>query len=147
MSALTQSHFLYQYADAFLTFTSSDISLDHLSRVLVDVHQDSSSIMNDLLSQYQRNLLDMIFMGDVAQRNKFNCIVAEQIKPKLPADGYMDKGDNENELKQIIGDIRACFDLGANDVILMGRTFLLREMMHVSCVGVKTETVNRKLIW
>ena len=30
------------------------ISLDHLSRLLVDVHQDSTKIMDDLLSQYQR---------------------------------------------------------------------------------------------
>jgi WD repeat-containing protein 35 len=43
--------------EAILDRGSHDISLDHLSRVLVDVHQDSSQIMNDLLSKYQRNLL------------------------------------------------------------------------------------------
>lgn len=77
--------------EAIIDRTAEHISLDHLSRVLVDVHQDSSTIMNDLLSQYQRNLLEMLFMGDSEQRNKFNCIVAEHIEPKLPADGYMDK--------------------------------------------------------
>lgn len=80
---------------------ADDVSLDHLSRLLVDVHQDSSKIMNDLLSQYQRSLLDMIFMGDTEMRNKFNCIVAKEIKPKLAADDYMDKGEFENELKQV----------------------------------------------
>ena len=33
-------------------------------------------------------------------RNKYNCILAEEIKPKMPAEDYMDKGDYENELKQ-----------------------------------------------
>ena len=102
-----------------------DISIDHLSRLLVDVHQDSSSIMNDLLSQYQRSLLDMIFSGDMMQRNKFNLILAEVISPKMPADEYMDKGEHENELKQVLGDLRACHDLGPDDIILIGRDGVL----------------------
>ena len=77
--------------EAILDRDASDVSLDHLSRLLVDVHQDSSKIMNDLLSQYQRSLLDMMFMGDTQQRNKYNCVVAKEIRPKLAADDYMDK--------------------------------------------------------
>ena len=111
--------------EAILDRQSDDISIDHLSRVLVDVHQDSSAIMNDLLSQYQRSLLDMIFLGDAEMRNKFNCIIADKITPKMPAEDYMDKGDHENELKQILGDIHACHDLGPEDVILIGRDGIL----------------------
>ena len=37
--------------EAIMDRLSDNISLDHLSRLLVDVHQDSSKIMNDLLSQ------------------------------------------------------------------------------------------------
>lgn len=106
------------------------MSLDHLSRLLVDVHQDSSKIMNDLLSQYQRSLLDMIFMGDTQMRNKFNCIVAEEIKPKKSADEYMDKGEFENELKQVLGDIRSCHDIGPDDVVIMGRDGVLLAGEH-----------------
>lgn len=116
--------------EAVLDRGADDISLDHLSRVLVDVHQDSSKIMNDLLSQYQRSLLDMIFMGDTQMRNKFNCIVAEEIKPKRPADDYMDKGEFENELKQVLGDIRACHDIGDEDVVIMGRDGVLLAGPH-----------------
>jgi WD repeat-containing protein 35 len=113
------------YVDAILERQHDDISLDHLSRLLVDVHQDSSQIMNDLLSQYQRNLLDMIFMGDTDMRNKFNCIVADTITPKLPAEDYLDKEDNENELKQVLGDIRSAHDLSDDDVILLGQDGVL----------------------
>ena len=42
------------YIDAVVDRKLDDISVDHLSRLLVDIHQDSSQIMNDLLSQYQR---------------------------------------------------------------------------------------------
>ena len=101
------------------------ISLDHLSRLLVDVHQDSSQIMNDLLSHYQRDLLDMIFMGDKDQRGKFNMIIAEGITPFLPAEEYMDRQDNENELKQVIGDLHHVFDVGDDGVLMVGRDGLL----------------------
>ena len=47
-----------------------NISLDHLARLLVDVQQDSSSIVDSIISQYQRDLLDLIFLGDAPNRNK-----------------------------------------------------------------------------
>lgn len=56
--------------EAILDRQADDISLDHLSRLLVDLHQDSSQIMSDLLSQYQRSLLDLVFLGDMNMRNK-----------------------------------------------------------------------------
>jgi WD repeat-containing protein 35 len=113
------------FVEAILDRQKDDVSLDLLSRLLVDLHQDSSTIMDDLLSQYQRGLLDMLFMGDTMMRNKFNCIVAEQIKPKVDGEDYMDKGDFENELKQVLGDLRACHDLGDKDVIMMGQDGIL----------------------
>jgi hypothetical protein len=39
-----------------------------------DATQDSSQIINDVLSAYQRSLLDMIFMRDADNRSKFNVI-------------------------------------------------------------------------
>lgn len=111
--------------EAIMERKKDSISLDHLSRLLVDVHQDSSQIMNDLLSHYQRDLLDMIFMGDKDQRGKFNMIIAEGIEPFLPAEEYMDRQDNENELKQVIGDLHHVFDVGDDGVLMVGRDGLL----------------------
>ena len=42
--------------EAVLDRGADNVSLDHLSRLLVDVHQDSSKIVDSLLSGYQRNL-------------------------------------------------------------------------------------------
>mgnify|MGYP004413778995 CR=1 FL=1 len=48
---------------------ADNVSIDMLCRVLVDLQLDSSRIADDLLSWYQRNLLDMMFLGDAANRN------------------------------------------------------------------------------
>jgi WD repeat-containing protein 35 len=54
--------------EAILDRNADDISLDHLARVLVDVQQDSSKIMNDIISEAQRNLMNLVFMGDEMSR-------------------------------------------------------------------------------
>ncbi len=93
--------------EAVLERIKDNISLDHLSRLLVDVQQDSSAIVDAIISQYQRDLLQLVFLGDAENRNKVNLIIANEITPHLTAEEYMDKGEYENELKQVIGDTKA----------------------------------------
>jgi hypothetical protein len=107
--------------DAIMNHTERSIPLDLLARLLVDVHQDSSGIIHDLLSRYQLSVLDMLFMGKAEQRNKYNLITAASIEPKLPACKYLDKGERENELKQVLGEIYACYDITRDDVLFLGR--------------------------
>jgi len=101
------------------------ISLDHLARLLVDVQQDSSRIVDSMLSAYQRELLDLIFLGDAPNRNKVNLIIANEITPHLTAEEYMDKGEYENELKQVIGDTKAAYDISEHDTLVFGAYGLL----------------------
>ncbi|POM80726.1 Hypothetical protein PHPALM_1400 [Phytophthora palmivora] len=107
--------------DAIMNHTERSIPLDLLARLLVDVHQDSSGIVHDLLSRYQLSVLDMLFMGKAEQRNKYNLITAASIEPKLSACKYLDKGERENELKQVLGEIYACYDITRDDVLFLGR--------------------------
>ena len=111
--------------EAIMERKADDVSLDMLSRLLVDVQSDSSKIVNDLLSVYQRSLLSMIFCGDEFNRCKYNVVICEAIDPKLNAEEYMDRGDNENELKQVIGDVLGAHNIGADDVLVLGRDGLL----------------------
>lgn len=111
--------------DAILDKRADRISVDLLSRLLVDIHQDSSEIMDDLLSSYQNSLLDMVFLGDVANRGKFNLIMADQVDPFMPGLEYMDRGDFENELKQVLGDIHCAYDIGDDSVFVVGREGML----------------------
>jgi hypothetical protein len=105
--------------------TEESVSVDMMARLLVDVHQDTSQIMNDLLSAYQRNLMDMVFMGDADLRGKFNMIISEGIDPFCPAEEYLDRKSKENELKQVLGDLHKSFDLGDEGVLIVGRDGIL----------------------
>ena len=95
--------------EAVMDRIKDNVSLDHLSRLLVDVQSDSSAIVDAIISQYQRDLLQLVFLGDADNRNKVNLIIANEITPHLTAEEYMDKGEYEDELKQVIGDTKAAY--------------------------------------
>ena len=97
-----------------------NISLDNLARLLVDVHMDSSTILDSLLSDHQRDLLQTVFLGNAERRDKINVIIAERIAPQQAADMYMDKDAFENELRQVLGDTHEAYDLSDRDVVITG---------------------------
>lgn len=97
-----------------------NISLDNLARVLVDVHMDSSTIMDSLLSDHQRDLLQTVFLNQSSRRDKINVIIAERIAPQQAADMYMDKDAFENELRQVLGDTHEAHDLTDRDIVITG---------------------------
>ncbi len=73
-----------------------------MSRLLVDVQQDSSQIVDAFISQYQRELTQLVFLGNAGNRNNVNLIVANEITHQLTAEEYIDKGEYENDLKHVI---------------------------------------------
>ncbi|KAG7399286.1 Lysine-specific demethylase 4B [Phytophthora boehmeriae] len=107
--------------EAIMDRLGDDVAIDHLSRLLVDVHQDSSMLVNDLLSRYQLSLLEMLYLGDSFQRNKYNCILSKKISPKLPAQAYVNDPRIANELAQVLGDIHCSHDLTPDDVLVVGK--------------------------
>ncbi|GMF20964.1 unnamed protein product [Phytophthora fragariaefolia] len=111
--------------DATMDRSADFLCVDHLARLLVDVDLDSSKIINDLLSPHQRALLDMLFMGDARSRNKFAMLTASGISPKLPARAYLDRGEKENELKQVLGELHSVHDIGMDDKLLVGHDGML----------------------
>jgi hypothetical protein len=111
--------------ESVLDKIKDNISIDHLSRILVDVQQDSSAIVDSMLSQYQRDLMNLVFVGDAKNRSKVNLVIANEISPHLSASEYLDRGDYENELRQIIGDTKAAYDISENDTIVFGANGML----------------------
>eukprot|EP00941_MAST-03F_sp_MAST-3F-sp1_P005659 g5659.t1 len=118
------------FVEAIMNRKKDDISLDLLSRLLVDLTMDSTKIMEDIVSQYQKELLEIVFMGDSKMRSKFKCIVSEEIKPKVDAEDLLDKSDFENELKEVLGELRAAHDLGDKDLIVIGQEGALLTGPH-----------------
>ena len=66
-----------------------------------------------------------MFIGDAPNRNKINLIIANEITPHLTAGEYMDKGEYENEFKQVIGDTKAAYDITEQDSLIFGSQGLL----------------------
>ena len=103
---------------SWIEFTKN-ISLDNLARLLVDVHMDSSTILDSLLSEHQRDLLQTVFLGSAERRDKINIIIMA-IAPQQAADMYMDKDAFENELRQVLGDTHQAYDITDRDVVITG---------------------------
>ena len=98
-----------------------DVSIDELSRLLVDVHQDSSEIMDDLLTPYQRILIDMVYSGDAPNRPKYNMLICDELVPHLPPEMYIDRSERECELKQVLGNLFSATELGDEHMLILGR--------------------------
>jgi hypothetical protein len=105
--------------EAIMANAPEHLSLDLLSRVMADLQQDSSTLIDSLVAEHQRSLLDITYYGDRANRDKFTLLVAEGITPRMPAARYLDKEDFENELKQVLGDTHVAYDLGREGEGLM----------------------------
>ena len=108
-----------------------NISLDHLSRVLVDVHQDSSSIVDSLMSQYQRDLLDVVFVGDSINRNKISLVIANEITPHLTSVEFMNSPEYQNEFSQIVGDVKAAYDISEQVSLVFGSQVMRKRLRVV----------------
>lgn len=111
--------------EAVMDRIKDNISVDQLSRLLVDVTLDSTTMVDSVVSGYQRKLLHLIYSGNASNRDKMNLLIANEITPHLTAEEYMDKGDYENELKQVLGDTRAAFDISEHDTLIFGSQGLL----------------------
>jgi WD repeat-containing protein 35 len=96
------------------------VSLDHLSRVLADLIQDSSEMMGTLITDYQRKLLDLTYYGRSENRDKYTFVLAKAATPLVPAKEYMDGEDKENELRQILETFQDVFDLQDGSKMLVG---------------------------
>jgi hypothetical protein len=106
--------------EAVMDRIKDNISLDHLSRILVDVQTDSSTIATSMFSSAQSEMLSFLFLGESEQRNKFNLVVANEITPQLTAAQYMDRGAYENEIQQLVGDTKGAYDISEHDTLFFG---------------------------
>jgi len=111
--------------EAIMDHGADNVSLDLMSRLLMDVQNDSTRIIDSLVSEYQRSMLDVVFYGDRGTRDKFNVVLAEMINPKMAANLYLDGKEHESEIKQVLGDTFSSHDLSDDDVIIIGRQGLL----------------------
>lgn len=106
----------------------TEVSLDNLSRVLVDITGDSSKIVDSLLSTHQRSMLDLVYLGDAENREKYAIFMASNVndagengRQQKPAAFYLDRGQNENEIKQVLGDTYTAHNIDSDTLLIIGR--------------------------
>lgn len=88
--------------DSVMDRVKHDVSIDLLSRLMVDIHVDSSALMHSVLSPYQKTVISHVYGGSEGTRDKFAVVLADEISPRMLADKYLDKEEHESELKQVI---------------------------------------------
>ena len=124
---------------------SDGISVDNISRILVDVWEDSSKMMSTLISPYQQGLLDLVFLGHATTRDKFNLVIADGIKITLEGrekvivppgreleqselmdwsamvrELLIDGQECEAELRQMVSDIQDVYFLATGAFVIQG---------------------------
>lgn len=103
----------------------NNISLDHLSRVLVDVLQDSSRVLDTILSTRQRSMIELVYRGYQMNRPKFYILLCAAINPAKPAEEYLDRSNQENELRQVLGEVTGAENITKNDCLIFGHNGII----------------------
>ena len=110
--------------EAILDHKADFISLDHLSRCWSIFIRTRRASWTTFFPPTREPCSTWSFWT-IAQRAGYNVILAEGIDPFLHAVDYMDRQDNENELKQVLGDLFNSHDIGDHGVCIMGKDGLL----------------------
>ncbi|MHA1186447.1 MAG: hypothetical protein ACTSSK_06165 [Candidatus Heimdallarchaeota archaeon] len=101
------------------------VSLDVLTRIIADLTVDTSLMLDSLITEYQRNLIDLVFLNESGQRPKSILILADDInrKPDNP-DDFFDGEELQNELEQILNVLQKV-DKFDNDYLFQGTVGLI----------------------
>lgn len=104
------------------------VSLDHLPRVMVDILQDSTTIMETLLTNYQKSLLELIFQGKAKFRDKYFFLIANDlhcferentpISPELIQ--ILCQPNYQDELNQITEEVKETSMFQDGTVLILG---------------------------
>jgi hypothetical protein len=100
----------------------SDFPLDAVAAVMADVVEDTSTMMEALLTQFQRRCLTLVHgKQGTAQRSKFIVAITSALVPEEPTVvKYQDGEDRQNEVNQILGTSYEFLDLPGGEMMILG---------------------------
>jgi hypothetical protein len=99
---------------------TSNYSLDDTTAILADLVEDTSIMMEALLTQFQRRILRVVY-GDTPFREKYIIAMTSALLPEqAKAEGYADGEDMQNEINQLVGVSYKYFDLGLKEKVILG---------------------------
>jgi len=99
---------------------TAQFSLDVTSYILADLIEDTSVMIEALLTQFQRRALRSVY-GKTPLRPKFIVAMTSSLMPDKPqAMDYHDREAQENEINQIVGVAYDFFDLPPTEKVIVG---------------------------
>ncbi len=99
---------------------TSRFSLDKVSYIIADLIEDTSVMIEALLTQFQRRALRSVY-GGAPFRPKFIVAMTSALVPEHPtAAEYHDREAQENEINQIVGVAYDFFDLRPAEKVIVG---------------------------
>ncbi|MCK5309771.1 MAG: hypothetical protein KAJ33_08190 [Thermoplasmata archaeon] len=99
---------------------TSNFSLDDTTAIMADLVEDTSIMMDALLTQFQRRILKLIY-GDTHFRPKFTVAFTSSLLPEHETVmDYKDGEDQENEINQLVGIAYKFVDLPTNEKAIIG---------------------------
>lgn len=99
---------------------TSNFSLDETTAIMADLVEDTSIMMEALLTQFQRRILKVVY-GDTPFRPKFIVATTSGIIPEHDsAIGYHDGEEQENEINQLVNIAHKFFDLPTGEKVIVG---------------------------
>ena len=111
----------------------TEFSLDDTTNVIADLVEDTSLMMEALLSQFQRRLLALVY-GNTPYRPKFTIATTSELSPaKAKAEEYHDGETLENEINQIVDIAYRFCDLTPEEKVILGTSgmiFITRRPEH-----------------
>jgi hypothetical protein len=107
-------------------------SIDHLARIITDLMNDTSLLMDTLLTHHQRRILDCIFKGTPNRRYKYLGLLASSIEPSFKnIEDYADGEEYQNEIEQVLDNLQQVHELpDGNTKIFLGDGGLLIVSPH-----------------
>ena len=103
----------------------SRFSLDDTTAIIADLVQDTSLMMEALLSQFQRRILTLVF-GKTPNRPKFIIAICSELEPgQAHAADYQDGERQENEINQIVDIAYKFLDLNPEEKLILGTNGLI----------------------
>lgn len=100
------------------------ISLDFLSRIYADMEQDSTGVVQSVISKTQRIMVEALWGKSWKCRPTYRIIQCKELEPKLGAKYIINDSSMTSEISQVIGKVFGAFDY-ARGIIVIGSSGVL----------------------
>jgi hypothetical protein len=99
---------------------TSNFSLDDTTAIVADLVEDTSTMIEALLTQFQRRILRLVY-GETPFRPKFIVATTSALIPEHSKTmEYHDGEDQENEINQLVGIAYKFQDISPDDKLILG---------------------------